>query len=81
MNKDIAYRLGISEKENSPIFRKWMPQLAECLDLLIIWPKKAALMENLPKCLRKSFKKGTGIIDGTEIFTCKPSGMEKKATT
>ena len=80
LHKDIAYRFGFSEVVISRVFRSWLPGLAKALDFLIIWPGKEALMENVPKSFR-AFKKCTGIIDCTEIFIQKPSGMEQKAVT
>ena len=80
-NKDIAYRFASSQTAISNVFRQWLPALASALDFLIVWPGKEALMENIPQCFKKPFKKCTGIIDCTEIVIRKPFGMEQKAVT
>lgn len=79
-NKDIAFRFDCNKSVITKIIHLWLPALANALEYLIIWPGKSALMENLPKSF-KSFKKCTGIIDCTEIFIQKPSGLEQKAVT
>nr|XP_047138307.1 uncharacterized protein LOC101234885 [Hydra vulgaris] len=79
-NKDLALRFNISEGVISKIFRLWIKQLANVLCNLIVWPKRAAIRENLPCCFT-NFKNFVCLMDCTEIFIQRPHNLTARAQT
>ena len=80
-NRDLAYRFGITESSASKIFRTWLPLLANEVGDFIIWPEKAALRKNMPRCFRKKYRNCVAVIDCTEIFIQRPLNLSARAET
>ncbi|XP_057313833.1 uncharacterized protein LOC130655142 [Hydractinia symbiolongicarpus] len=72
LNKDLAYRFGLSETVASRIYRRWVPITSRETCHLIIWPDREALRRHLPNSFKKNFQNCTCIIDCTEIFAERP---------
>ena len=43
LEKDVAYRFGISQPSVSRILHKWLPVLATWLSFLVTWPRREEL--------------------------------------
>ncbi|XP_028416844.1 uncharacterized protein LOC114541054 [Dendronephthya gigantea] len=80
MNLDLAFRFKISDGSVSSIFITWIKLMSKELAVLIIWPTRAQIKENLPKCFKALYPKVRCIIDCFECFTNTPSGLDLAAT-
>ena len=81
LNKDLAFRFGVSETQISRIYRHWVPVIAKNTQFLIIWPERGAIRRNLPHCFKRRYKNCTCIIDCTEIFIERPLNLNARAQT
>ena len=68
LEKDVAYRFGISQPSVSRILHKWLPILATQLSFLVTWSRREELRKTLPAYFRESFPKCSVIIDCFEIL-------------
>ena len=67
-NRDLAYRLNITEPDVSTILHNWMDLMYRELRQLIIWPDRQTLRENLPECFKGYYSNTVCIIDCCEVF-------------
>ncbi|XP_074503206.1 uncharacterized protein LOC141774440 [Sebastes fasciatus] len=78
-NRDIAYRFNVSECTISNVLRSWLPVMANVLKSIIKWPRRSAVLKNMPKSFRRHFKRCRCIIDCTEIFIERPTDLNTRA--
>ena len=62
LEKDVAYRFGISQPSVSRILHKWLPVLATWLSFLVTWPRREELQKTIPACFRESFPKSSTVL-------------------
>ncbi|XP_057297635.1 uncharacterized protein LOC130628667 [Hydractinia symbiolongicarpus] len=62
LNKDLAYRFGLSETVASRIYRRWIPIISKETCHLIIWPDREAWRRHLSNSFKKNFQNCTCII-------------------
>ena len=80
--KDLAFRFGVSLSTVSRVFSSWMIVLDVRLSPLVSWPDREDLWRTMPQCFQDSFgKKVTVIIDCSEVFINRPSGLYARAQT
>ena len=65
---DLAYRMDVTEATVSKFFHKWWNVMYINLKLLMIWPDKDTLQNNLPSVFQGKFHQVRCIIDCFEIF-------------
>ncbi|XP_056145806.1 uncharacterized protein LOC130121000 [Lampris incognitus] len=80
-NKDIAFRLNVTECDISKIMRSWLPVMSQVLKPLIKWPSRHAILRNMPKCFKAKYTRCRCIIDCTEIFINRPTNLTARAQT
>ena len=77
---DLAFRFKVSHGSVSSIFITWVKLLSKELSILIIWPSRSQMRNNLPHCFKKLYPKVKCIIDCFECFTDTPSSLDLAAT-
>ena len=78
--EDIAYRCNLSVSSVTNIFHFWLDVLYRLLGGLIVWPESDRMQ--LPSVFQnKAFRRVRCIIDCTEIFLDRPSGLKARAQT
>ncbi|EFX68828.1 hypothetical protein DAPPUDRAFT_329663 [Daphnia pulex] len=77
----LGYEFGISSREASRIFIKYVAFIADHIQEIIFWPKPDSLKRALPISFRKNYSKIQSIIDCFEIEIQKPSDPVNQALT
>ena len=49
LNRDLAFRFNMSDTSVSRIINQWIPNIANCLKGLIIWPENDITYSNIPE--------------------------------
>ena len=80
-NRDLAYRLNITEPDVSTILHNWMDLMYRELRQLIIWPDRQTLRENLPECFKGYYSNTVCIIDCFEVFLERSVGFQPRSGT
>ena len=71
--EDLAHRFAISVASVSKIFQKWVDIMFAKLCLLIAWPQRDIIRQNMPPSFKSLCPKCCCIIDCSEIFINIPS--------
>ena len=81
LERDLAYRFGISESTVSRIFKSWMRLLRLNLELepLINWPHKEQTVYCMPAIFKAKYPDVVVIIDCTEIKMEAPSSLDNQS--
>lgn len=78
--EDISYSFGLSKSLVVKIFHLWLDGLYRLLGGLIVWPASDEV--KLPSAFQNSiFQRVRCIIDCTEVFIARPSGLKARAQT
>ena len=75
LEKDLAFRFGVSESSVSRIFVKWINYLYLRLGLLPIWPSWENVQATMPECFKEAYPSTFIIIDATELFVEVPGSL------
>ena len=81
LEKDLAYRAGISVSHFSRIFITWIDFLHTRFRAFPIWPSKETVLETMPPCFLETYPSTRVIIDATEIFMEMPSSLRSQSKT
>ena len=81
LEKDLAYRAGISVSHFSRIFITWIDFLHTRFRAFPIWPSKETVLETMPPCFLETYPSTRVIIDATEIFMEMPSSLRSQSET
>ena len=80
-NRDLSYRMHLSEAAVSTIFHNWIDLMYCEMKQLITWPDHETLRKNLPKIFQGRFSRTICIIDCFEVFIERPCGFHARAAT
>lgn len=80
-NTDLACRFNVSKTALSNILRSWIPAMAVVLKPLIKWPSRGAVLRNMPKAFKHSFKRCRCILHCTEVSVARPGSLTARAPT
>jgi hypothetical protein len=75
LNRDLAFRFNLSDTSVSRIINQWIPNIANCLKGLIIWPANDITYSNIPESLKPNYKKVVSTIDCFEVFIDRPHNL------
>ena len=67
LERDLAFRFGVSESTISRLFQKWINYMYLRLGSLPVWPTWERVKETMPACFRETYPTTYMIIDATEI--------------
>ena len=67
LERDLAFRFGVSESTISRLFQKWINYMYLRLGSLPVWPTWERVKETMPACFRETYPTMYMIIDATEI--------------
>ena len=83
LEKDLADRFGISQALVSVIFNTWLNLIYQHLSSLGFWPTRETVQQYMPKEFATSKRYGNTrvIVDATELFIEKPSGLSLQSVT
>ena len=81
LEKDLAYRFGISPATVLRIWKTWMNFLHLQFKEIPLWPSKAMVKAYMPKCFQDAYPSTRVILDATEIRVQKPSLSEFQQMT
>ncbi|XP_065067516.1 uncharacterized protein LOC135693070 [Rhopilema esculentum] len=81
LEKDIAYRAGISVGHFSRIFITWIDFLYTRLRQLPIWASRSTIDETMPNAFKEMYPSTRVILDATEIFMEMPSSLRSQSET
>ena len=81
LEKDLADRFHISQRDVSETFATWVDHLHDCLAQLSCIPDRETMVKNLPKCFKPHYEDVFLIIDCTEPYIEKPSQVIQKSAT
>ncbi len=76
---DIGYRFGVHPSTVSRNFHKVLDVMVICTSKLIVWPNRGILLMTMPVSFRKFFRRCAVIIDCSEVFMERPSGLLARA--
>ena len=79
LNRDLAFRFSLSDTSVSRIIHQWIPNIANCLKGLIIWPENDITYSNIPESLKPNYKKVVSTIDCFEVFVESPHNLTARA--
>ncbi len=74
-HRDLAFRFGKSASGITRLFKTWINYMYLRLGSLSLWPHRDILIANSPSDFLEAFPNVIVIIDGTEIYTEKPSDL------
>ena len=77
----LGYEFGISSREASRIFIRYVAFIADHMQEIIFWPKHDYLKRALPISFRKNYSKIQSVIDCFEVEIQKPSDPVNQALT
>lgn len=75
LEKDLAFRFGVSASSVSRIFVKWINFVYLRLGSLPIWPTWESVRETMPACFKESYPSTFIIIDATELQVEIPASL------
>ena len=81
LEKDLAFRLGVSVANISRICATWIDFLHCRLRALPIWASRQTIDDTMPKCFKESYPSTRVIVDCTELFIEKPSSLRSQSIT
>ena len=73
MERDLAYRFGVSQPTVSRIFITWINFMYTKFKEVNIWPSRAQVLHFMPQSFKEFYPTTRCIIDATEIFIQSPS--------
>eukprot|EP00117_Sycon_ciliatum_P015780 scpid88479/ scgid15497/ Putative nuclease HARBI1; Harbinger transposase-derived nuclease len=79
--RDLGYRLGISQPTVSRIWSTWLRVLHDRLVQVPIWLPRSSIEEDLPECFRETFPSTRVVLDCTEFFIEMPSSFRAQSET
>ncbi|KAG8196018.1 hypothetical protein JTE90_028988 [Oedothorax gibbosus] len=78
--KGLAHRFDTCHSTVSKVINDWLNILYIVCQAFVVWPSRRCIKRNLPIAFQnETFKKVRGIIDCTEVFIQKPSGLNARA--
>lgn len=77
----VAHEFGISKRQASRYFSRYLHYVSSHLKELIFWPDTESIQKAMPIGFRKSFKNVVAIVDCLEITIEKPSNAYEQALT
>jgi hypothetical protein len=81
LNRDLAFRFNLSDTSVPRIINQWIPNIANCLKGLIVWPENDITYSNIPESLKPNYKKVVSTIDCFEVFIERPHNLTARAQT
>lgn len=81
LEKDLAYRFGVSPSTVPRIWRTWMSFLYLQFKHIPLWPSRQLVNAYMPKCFRDAYPSTRVILDATEIRIQKPTLPEFQQMT
>ena len=81
LEKDLAFRLGISVAHVSRICATWIDFLHSRFRALPIWAPRQTVDETMPECFKESYPNTRVIVDCTELFIEQPSSLRSQSIT
>ena len=81
LNRDLAFRFNLSDTSVSRIINQWIPNIANCLKGLIIWPENDITYSNIPESFKPNYKKVVSTINCFEVFIERPHNLTARAQT
>ena len=79
LEKDLAFRLGISVAHVSRICATWIDFLHSRFRALPIWAPRQKVDETMPECFKESYPNTRVIVDCTELFIEQPSSLRSQS--
>ena len=73
LEKDLAYRCGVSQLTVSRILITWINILYLQFQNIPLWPTRAMVNTDMPDCFKTLYPSTRVILDATEIHVEKPS--------